>query len=190
METQAETELTVGSLGDKPKRAAIPAGSYEAVYQGLKVFIDDSPWGKKKVVKLAFKLQGGPNDGVTVYYKGSMFKLDSGDYVIGDKSELAQRIMAITGGNKTLGENHKGTRVIVGVKNQTSKKNGNVYDFVDTVLQMPGGAAAAAPRPAAQPAAATTAAAKPAAAPAPAPKAANDNLLDDLADLSDFEESK
>lgn len=191
METQTETELTVGSLGNKPKRSAIPAASYEAAYTGLRVFMDNTPWGMKKVVKLAFKIAGGPHDGVNVYYKGSMFKLDSGDYVIGDKSELAARIMAITGGGKTLNESHKNIKVIVGVKNQTSKKTGDVYDFVDTVLRMPDSVQTVHPsvqQPAAKPAVTSqTAHGTPPAATVAKP--VNDNLMDDLADLSDFEDA-
>lgn len=175
-------------------------GTWEAEYKGFKPFQEDGQWGHKEGVRLQFQITKGPFNKQYVSFKGNFFQDNqSGKWVIGRKSKLAEAIRVITGGVDTIGKAHEGTRVFVTVAKKVGKTSGKPYCMVTSVIPMPKDYAAAqapAPQqaPAAQPAPAPQqtapvpqpqAAAPVAAQPAPTPQK-NSELLDELSDLSDF----
>lgn len=215
-EQVSEDSITVTELkgggGGGAKGPVFDEGTYEAEYQRMKVFMDNTPWGEKKCARLYFKVTRGKYKDEQTSYKGTFFlDEDTGNWIVGSKSKFADAIRAITGG-KTLSAEHAGTKVFVSVKQKVSKKTGNPYSFVDSIIPRPqedeGVAdeaehqAQTVARPqAARPAPANVARTMPAAKPiavaprpavkpvVPAPAAdAGDGLLADLTELSDFKE--
>lgn len=208
MDTQkmSEDSITVTEFGGKggggPKGPVLDDGTYEAEYQRMKIFMDNTQWGEKKCARLYFRVTRGKYKDQQTSFKGTFFQdNETKAWVVGSKSKLADAIRAVTGG-KTLSAEHVGTKVFVVVKKKVSKTN-NPYSFVESIIPRPAEegeetlsqAAEATAKPAAAPAVATAprpvqAAPKPAARPAvPAPTTdASESLLADLTELSDFKE--
>ena len=201
----SEDSLTItelkGGFGGGQQAVVHDDGTYEAEYQKLKVFMDNTPWGEKKCARIYFKITRGKYKDQMTSYKGTFFFDENANaWVVGGKSKLADAIRALTGG-KNLTPEHVGTKVFVVVKKNVSKKTGNPYSFVETIITRPSddgetltqaAASAAAPAPARQaaPAPRPAQAPRPAARPVvPAPtEDSSDGLLSDLTELSDFKE--
>lgn len=198
---QSEETLTVTELsgGGDGEYIAWDDGTYEAEYGGLKVFMDNTPWGEKKAARLYFICTRGKYKGQKTTFKGLFFQdKETGAWVVGSKSKLADVIRAISGG-KTLSEDSKGLKVFVVIKSRVSKKNGKTYSNVESVIPRPAdddeGVAKSAEetaRPAARPAvraAVPVQAVRQAVKPSiPVAPAASGGLLDDLTELSDFQD--
>ena len=180
------SELSIG--GGRAPRAVVPEASYEAAYKNLVIKMNEKGYGGKpeKFAKFFFVITKGPQAGKVVSYRGNFFKTDEGDWIIGGKSNLAEAIRGITRGKDVINDNHKGLKCIVTVKNKVSDKG--PYDFVDTIVAVPGDDTRidvdALVKQFASAQAAKSAAAAPAAA-AAAPT--QGDILSDVADLSDFE---
>lgn len=124
-----------------PPRITVKEGTHKAVYMGLKTFMDNTPWGEKQAVRLLFRIWEGDHRGTTVSLKGLMIYAESkGKWVIGGRSKLAAKVRTLTKGGLNIGAEHKGTRVFVEVRNNTSKKKDEetgkfrVYDFVESFI--------------------------------------------------------
>lgn len=200
------TELK-GGFGGGGQAAVLDDGTYEAEYQRMKVFMDNTQWGEKKCARLYFKVTRGKYKDQQTSFKGTFFQdSETQAWVVGSKSKLADAIRAIAGG-KTLSAEHVGTKVFVVVKKKDSKKTGNPYSFVESIIPRPAddtdgvaeeAAQVAAPaikaapvaRPIARPVAAPAPAARPVAKPVVPVQAddAGEGLLADLTELSDFKE--
>ena len=186
MEMTNTGDLSINAPKEYP---VIEDGTYPAVYKGYKPFKEDGQWGHKEGVRLQFQIGGnGPFKGQYVSFKGNFFQDNqSGKWIIGSKSKLAEAIRVITSG-ETLNKGHEGTQVYVIVTvntTKTGKNAGKRYSNVSMVLALPKDYSA--PAPAAQPAPAQ----QPAAVGAPTTQqtstpAKNKDLLDDLSDLSDI----
>jgi hypothetical protein len=157
----------------------------DAMYNGFKPFAEESQWGPKQGVRMQFKITKGKFLNQNVSYKGNFFQdQQTGKWVVGMKSKLAEVIRVITGGTETINKGHVGTKVLIVVKCNTSKKNGSVYANVESVLPMP--KFDDAPAPVQQPAPTMRTTTEPVAPQSTQPAAKNSTLLDDLTDLSDF----
>lgn len=185
-EIGGEGSLSISEIKERPP---VPPGSYDATYEGLKVFTNNGFKGVQKIVSLRFIVTTGPEKGRTVFFKGQMYPNDSGNWIVGSKSRLAEAIRSITG-KDTIDATHKKTPVIVTVKHNKAKKPSadgtfRTYVEVDTIVARPN-SERVAPQTQAQEARRE---AIPAAAPAKtgsAPAAKNGDLLDSLTDLGDF----
>lgn len=170
-------ELLISTASQFP---TVTDGTYEAAYNGFKPFAEDTQWGPKQGARIQFKITKGKFINQTVSFKGNFFQdQQTGRWVVGMKSKLAEVIRIITGGTDALNKGHIGSRVLINVKTNVSKKNGNTYSNVDAVLPLPQDDA---------PVAASVTQAAPAVqhtTPAAQPKPQSD-LLNDLTDLSDF----
>lgn len=195
-----ETTNTTGDLSiDKAREyPVVEDGTWEAEYKGFRPFKEDGQWGHKEGVRLNFKVTKGPHINQFVSFKGNFFQDNqSGKWIIGRKSMLAEAIRAITGGSESLTKGHEGTRVFVQVHVNTTKTGPNAgkrYSNVKTVIPMPKDYSAPAPTPQAQPVAAAPKPATPPQQPATqtvtrteAP-AKNADLLDSLSEMSDFKD--
>ena len=200
----SEDSLTVtelkGGFGNGQKAPVLDAGTYEAEYQKLSVFEDNTQWGVKKAARLYFKITRGKYKDQMTSFKGTFFQdQETQNWVIGSKSKLAEAIKAVTGGGN-IGPANVGTKVWVKVDQKVSKKTGLPYSFVELVIPVPEAdgdtvveaAAAIQTKPAAPVARPANVAqtmpkvVKPA---IPAPVAdSGDGLLADLTELSDFKE--
>lgn len=205
MEVENGGSLSITNFGDNkgkdgkfPPRKTIPAGTYEAEYRGFKLAMEQTAqWGEKKTCRLMFKIVTGPMKDSVTSYKKFMVKTNAGQWVVGGKTDLAEAIRTIAGGDDLKPE-HVGRRFFIKVTNRKGKKidettgQPKVYDDIESFLQVPAGqetkVEAPAPAPAAQ-AAPAQAAAKPTPAqtPVPAGAPADNGLLDNLTELSDFE---
>jgi hypothetical protein len=181
METEnaSQDSLSISTLsGGAPE---IDPGTYVARYDGLKVFMDNTPWGEKKAARIYFKVAKGQFTGQRIGFKGHFFQNDSnGQWVVGSKSKLAEVIRTVTGGNDNLTRDHVGTPVFISVVEKTAKTSNKTYILIDKVMPVPSNGGT--PRPAAaksedKPAEKVTAGKK---------SEDNNGLLDDLTDLSDF----
>lgn len=208
-QTQDGGSLSIGELsggnGQNQERKTIPEGTYKASYTGMKVFFEDTPkWGKKKAVRLMFKITEGPKDviGRVSSFKGLLSEIrETGAWVIGSKSQLADVVKAITHGGMNIDDRHKNTPVYIEITHSKSKNPDpetglhKIWDFVTHVSKIASDVnpADVAPAPSAAPAAQAPAATAPAQAPKPAPAPApvkapetNAGLLDGLTELGDF----
>jgi len=203
----SEDSLTVtelkGGFGGGQKFPVLDAGTYEAVYEKLSVFMDNTQWGEKKAARLYFKITRGKYKDQVTSFKGTFFEdKETNGWVIGSKSKLADAIKAVTGGGNISPAN-AGTKVFVKVDQKVSKKTGNPYSFVEAVFPAPSDdetlaeATQSVQTPVARPVQAVrpvtggqVQAPKPVAKPAiPAPVAdSGDGLLADLTELSDFKD--
>jgi len=199
------TELKGGGAGGQ-NAPVLDDGTYEAEYQRMKLFMDNTPWGEKKAARLYFKVTRGKYKEQVTSYKGTFFQdKETQAWVVGSKSKLADAIRAVTGG-KTLSQDHVGTKVFVVVRKKVSKTTGNPYSFVESIIPRPADdsiesieqPAAAAQRPVtahvAQPAPVqrpVVVTQKPVVARPVVPppvEDASEGLLADLTELSDFKE--
>jgi hypothetical protein len=192
----SEDSLTVTELkgGGGGGGVVLDSGTYEAEYMRMKLFMDNTPWGEKKCVRLYFKITRGKYKDQATSYKGTLFlDNETQQWIVGSKSKLADAIRAVTGG-KTISPENAGTKVFVVVKKKTSKQN-REYSFVDSIIPRPeeDGETLAESTEAVQrtaPTVARPAPARPATKPAiPAPADdSGDGLLADLTELSDFKD--
>lgn len=178
------------SINNNAQLYITPAdGVYPAVYSGFKPYAEDGMYGHKEGARLQFKITGGKFANANVSFKGNFMQdQQTGRYVVGMRSKLAEAIRVITGGTESLNKGHIGTKVLIKVKTNVSKKNGNTYANVELVMPMPAyedTSAAPATQQVAQtvPGQAQVQATQPAAV---AHQASNDNLLNDLTDLTDL----
>ena len=191
MEMTNSGDLSIAKPREWP---VVEDGTWEAEYTGFRPFKEDGQWGHKEGVRLLFKVTKGPFATNEVTFKGNFFQDNqSGKWIIGSKSKLAEAIRNVTGG-QSLNKGHVGTKVFVTVVVNTSKSNGKRYSNVTAIIPIPKDYAPSS-QPAQQQAPAQAAPANPpaqAAKPAsqaPAQQTApskNDNLMDDLSDLSDL----
>lgn len=194
MEMTNQGDLSI----EKPREfKVVEDGTWEAEYKGYRPYKEDGMWGHKEGVRLQFRITKGPFANEFVSFKGPFFQDQAtGKYVVGRKSKLADAIRVITGGTDSLNKGHEGTLVFVTVVVSTAgdkaKKPGTRYSNVTAVIPVPRDyspaqtmAAKAAPAPAPAPAAAPAATPTPQTQPAATPVKNND-LLDELSDLSDF----
>ena len=206
MESQnmSDSSLSISEMKGGAGNSEYPTmddGTYEAQYEGLRVLMDTTQWGPKKIARLYFTVTRGKYRGGKASYRGSFIQdRETQAWVVGSKSKLADAMRAITGGQKTLDETHKGRKVFIIVKKTVSKKTGKDVSFVESVVPGPDDTEpmeqAAAPLAAAPaqavirtqaPATVKTAApAKPVIPPAAQP--ASENLIDELTEFSDFKE--
>jgi len=206
MESRNSSEDSLSITNVKSSFPVVDEGTYDATYAGFQVFMDNTPWGEKKVARVYFQIVRGKFKGGKVSFKGTFMKDPETDgWVVGSKSKLADVIRIITGGSGNLTAEDKGTGVFVNVQQKVAKKSGNAYCFVENVLEKPKDdeeevevpkrvAVQAAPQPAVQQPVVQQPAVQQevqpvAAQPAPAvEKKAEGGLLDDLDSLSDFRE--
>ena len=195
-------ELSVTKFTGESKFGNIDDGMYQAMYKGYRPFHEPvTPWGERKGVRLMFEIISGPFKRKMISFKGNMFRNDdTGQWVIGKKSQLANAIRTITGGAETINAGHIGSQVFIAVENKIcgprSKRPGEKSANVKNILPLPVEMrikidttptpanttpvpAFSAPAPVAQKPATQV----PVAAGAPV---SNPNLLNDLTDLSDF----
>lgn len=201
----SEDSLTVtelkGGFGGGTKFPVLDDGTYEAVYEKLSVFMDNTQWGEKKAARLYFKITRGKYKDQLTSFKGTFFQdKETQGWVIGSQSKLAEAIKAVTGGG-SISPADAGTRVFIKVAKKVSKKSGNPYSYVEAVFPAPsedGETVSEAATSIQTKTASATSAARPASAPAarpvakpviPAPAVDNgDGLLADLTELSDFKD--
>lgn len=204
----SEDSLTVtelkGGFGGGQQIAVMDDGTYEAEYARMKIFMDNTPWGEKKCARLYFKVTRGKYKDQLTSFKGTFFQdKETQGWIVGSKSKLGDAIRAVSGG-KTLGNEHIGTKVFVVIKKNVSKKSGNPYSFVESIIPRPTEEGESVDEAAAsiQDSAQTNTAAQARTAqgrnatPAPKPAAkipapsveTEDSLLADLTELSDFKD--
>lgn len=180
-------ELAISKVAQYP---VVTDAIYEAAYSGFKPFAEETQWGPKQGARLSFKITKGKFTNQTVSFKGNFFQDQAtGRWSVGMKSKLAEVIRVITGGTETLNKGHIGSKVLISVKTNVSKKNGNTYSNIDQVFPLPmddtqTAVAAQVTAQAAQPAPAQAVPVQPA---QPAPALQSSTLLTDLTDLSDFD---
>lgn len=200
----SEDTLTVtefkGGFSGGPKGPALDGGTYEAEYERMKIFMDETQWGTKKAARLYFKITRGKYKDQTTSFKGTFFQdKETQAWIVGSKSKLGDAIRAVTGGTQLTPE-HVGSKVFVVVKKNVSKKTGEPYSFVESIIPAPEDASGdiepSSPAAVQRQAAPAPAAARPAQAPKPAARPAvpapiedsGDGLLADLTELSDFKD--
>ena len=200
-------EISVTDFQGVSKFGAVDDGTYRTMYKGFRPYHDTTgsfvaQYGEQKGYRLMFEITTGPFKGKMVSYKGKMYRNDdTGQWVIGKKSKLADAIRAITGGSETINASHMGSQVFVVVKNSiggpTSKNPGKPFPNVKDVLVMPrdmmvdvstlnvkrSEPVATTPAPITPAAVVAKAAALPL---APAQAVTNPDLINELGDLSDF----
>jgi hypothetical protein len=131
------TEFKAGAPGGGQVYPVLDDGTYEAEYQKMKVFMDNTQWGLKKCSRLYFAITRGRYKGQTTTFKGQFFEdRVTKDWIVGSKSKLADAIRAISGG-KSLTPENIGAKVFVVVKKGTSKKDGHEYSFVENIIPRP-----------------------------------------------------
>ena len=209
MQNERMTDSSV-SISDKnleTPKVAYDDGTYEASYNGLSVFMEDTPWGNKKRARLYFIFTRGKYKGLKTSFRGDFLEdKESGGWLVGSKSKLAAAIRAVTGGDKTIDEGHKGRRVFVKIVKKTKKDGTGQYSLVEEVIAAPDdeegvsdaaqsmAQPAQAPRQQVAQAVRTVQPATPLVTPAAKPKVppaaveSSGGLLDDLTELSDFQE--
>lgn len=177
----------------------IDAGTHAATYVGYKPFKEDGQWGHKEGIRLTFQILKGPFAGKFASFKGNYFQDESsGSWFVGSRSKLANAIRTLTNGGETLTKAHDGTKVFITTEVKTSKNTGNPYSVITNIMPMPSEYdTQPAQQPQRQPAQQPQRQPAQQAPAKPAPQAAqtqtantaqpkNDDLLDELSDLSDF----
>ncbi len=134
-EIENETnELQISQM----QKAEVPDGVYRALYKGFKMFMDNTPWGEKKVVKMSFFLTSGPAKGSTLTFRGMMVREDSsGKWIIGSRSKLGAAIKSINPNGTSINEDFINTPVLVKVTNMVSKRTGENFALISEVLPAP-----------------------------------------------------
>ena len=142
--TDEKQEETLDIMDNvRPPRKTVAAGTYRAVYTGFRAFMDDTPWGKKRAVRLNFRIWEGDYKGTWVSFKGLRLKTNEGKGVIGGKSKLADKVRKLTKGELKLTKDQEGVKAMVQVENRESKKvdeetgKKRVYDYIDDFILDP-----------------------------------------------------
>lgn len=133
--TTNEQELSITQLQSRP---SVPDGLYRAIFTGYTTFLDKTPWGEKKAVKMFFTLISGPAKNAKLSFKAFMILDQSTNkWIIGPRSKIAAAIKAINPYGNSINASNINTPVYVRVMNKESKKTGDLYPVVDEVLPMP-----------------------------------------------------
>lgn len=176
-------------IGPESEKVLITPGTYESEFIGVNIKMEDTPWGNKKAAKLRFKITSGTFIGQHVVFKAYYFNLPgTTTHVIGSKTRLAEAIRSITGGKTALTKENIGTRTFIKVKNHVSKKTGETFPLVDSVIEMPStyNPTPAAQAPKTQMATVANQTSQPV-QPTQQPTQTDTNVLDELTDISDFD---
>lgn len=201
------TEFAKGGNGNGKDRKPIPEGTYPAVYTGMKVFFEDTAnYGRKKCVRLNFKITGGLKEVVGRFtsFKGMLSEnKETGAWVIGSKSKLAKVVTAITNGAGTIDDTYKNKPVFVVITHSKSAKpdpetkEHKIWDFVTDAVAAPVvsveniAPAASTPAPSVTPAVAAVFAPKSnEKAKAPVAPPANPDILGSLTEIGNLEDFK
>lgn len=130
-----DQELAITQLQSRP---AVPDGLYRAIFTGYTTFMEKTPWGEKKAVRMFFTLISGPAKNTKLSFKAYML-LDqaTNQWIIGPRSKIAAAIKAINPYGNSINASNINTPVYVRVTNRESKKTGDLYPMVEEVHPMP-----------------------------------------------------